>query len=167
VETLVSRCSGDLGNVDGFSWLPDGDRLVVDGAGRSNSSLRIVDLRTGGVSEFVSPQDPDLVAALGGDVPGFVFAEWSPSGRFVATLAHLRAVAIFDTEGRFVMLGHETSEFSEVIAWSPTGDRLAYAVGSPPYAITDLYVLDPATGEDRLLFSTGKGEGAPIVFDTA
>jgi hypothetical protein len=106
------------------------------------------------------------VEALGGQPPdSFVFAEWSPSGRHVATQAHLRAEAIFDADGRFVMLGHETTEFSEVIAWSPTRDLLAYAIGRPPYSITDLYVLDPTTGEDRMLFSTGRGEHAPIVSD--
>jgi WD40 repeat protein len=153
--------------VDGFSWSPDGQRLVVDGVG-GDLPLRILDLSTGQVSDFASPHDPELVEALGGQPPdSFVFAEWSPSGRYVATLAHLRAEAIFDADGRFVMLGHETTEFSEVIAWSPTRDLLAYAIGRPPYAITDVYVLDPTTGEDRMLFSTGSGEHAPIVFDLA
>ena len=167
VVTLGSRCSPDLGTVDGFSWSPDGQRLVVDGVG-GDLPLRILDLSTGQVSDFASPHDPQLVAALGGQPPdSFVFAEWSPSGRYVATLAHLRAEAIFDADGRFVMLGHETTEFSEVITWSPTQDLLAYAIGRPPYAITDVYVLDPTTGEDRMLFSTGRGEHAPIVFDLA
>jgi dipeptidyl aminopeptidase/acylaminoacyl peptidase len=167
VVTLGSRCSPDLGTVDGFSWSPDGQRLVVDGVG-GDLPLRILDLSTGQVSDFASPHDPELVEALGGQPPdSFVFAEWSPSGRYVATLAHLRAEAIFDADGRFVMLGHETTEFSEVIAWSPTRDLLAYAIGRPPYAITDVYVLDPTTGEDRMLFSTGSGEHAPIVFDLA
>jgi TolB protein len=167
VVTLGSRCSPDLGTVDGFSWSPDGQRLVVDGVG-GDLPLRILDLSTGQVSDFASPHDPELVEALGGQPPdSFVFAEWSPSGRYVATLAHLRAQAIFDSDGRFVMLGHETTEFSEVITWSPTRDLLAYAIGRPPYAINDVYVLDPTTGEDRMLFSTGRGEHAPIVSDLA
>jgi hypothetical protein len=65
------------------------------------------------------------------------------------------------------MLGHETTEFSEVIAWSPTRDLLAYAIGRPPYSNTDLYALDPTTGEDRMLFSTGSGEHDRIVSDLA
>ena len=135
VITLGSRCSPDLGTVDGFSWSPDGQRLVVDGVG-GDLPLRVLDLSTGQVSDFASPHDPELVEALGGQPPdSFVFAEWSPSGRYVATLAHLRAEAIFDADGRFVMLGHETTEFSEVIAWSPTQDLLAYAIGRPPYSI--------------------------------
>lgn len=167
VATQGSRCSPDLGTVDGFSWSPDGQRLVVDGVG-GDLPLRVLDLRTGQVSDFASPHDPDLVTALGGHPPdSFVFAEWSPSGRYVATQAHLRAGAIFDSDGRFVTLGHETTEFSEVIRWSPTQDLLAYAIGRPPYSITDVYVLNPGTGEDRLLFSTGTGEQAPIVFDLA
>jgi WD40 repeat protein len=167
VITLGSRCSPDLGTVDGFSWSPDGQRLVVDGVGE-DLPLRVLNLSTGQVSDLASPNDPELVDALGGQPPdSFVFAEWSPSGRYVATQAHLRAEAIFDAAGRFVMLGHETTEFSEVIAWSPTQDLLAYAIGRPPYAITDLYVLDPTTGEDAMLFSTGSGEHAPIVSDLA
>ena len=165
VVTQESRCFPDLGTVASFSWSPDGRRLVVDGVGR-DLPLRVLDLSTGQVADFAYPVDPDLVAALGGHPPGFVFAEWSPSGRYVATQTQPRE-AIFDAEGRFVMLGHETTEFSDVIGWSPTRDRLAYAIGRPPYSITDLYVLDPGTGEDRLLFSTGEGERAPIVFDLA
>jgi TolB protein len=165
VVTQGSRCSPDLGTVDGFSWSPDGQRLVVDGVG-GDLPLRVLNVNTGQVSDLASPNDPELVEALGGQPPdSFVFAEWSPSGRYVATQAHLRAEAIFDADGRFVMLGHETTEFSEVIAWSPTRDLLAYAIGRPPYSITDLYALDPTTGEDRMLFSTGRGEHAPIVSD--
>ena len=165
VATRGSRCSSDLGSVDGFSWSPDGLRIVVDGVG-ADLPLRVLDLETGVVSDFASPRDPDLVCALGGHPPGsFVFAEWSPSGGYVATQAHLYAEAIFDSEGRFVMLGHETTEFSEVISWAPTEDLLAYAIGRPPYAITDVYVLDPSTGEDRQIFSTGNGDRAGIVSD--
>jgi WD40 repeat protein len=165
VVTQGTGCSPDLGTVDGFSWSPDGQRLVVDGVG-GDLPLRVLNLSTGQVSDLASPNDPELVETLGGQPPdSFVFAEWSPSGRYVATQAHPRAEAIFDADGRFVMLGHETTEFSEVIAWSPTGDLLAYAVGRPPYSITDLYALDPTTREDRMLFSTGRGEHAPIVSD--
>lgn len=85
----------------------------------------------------------------------------------MATHAHLMAPAVFDADSRFVTLGHETEEFSDFLAWSPTEDLLAYAIGRPPYAITDLYLLDPATGQDRLLFSTGQGEHAPIIIDAA
>jgi hypothetical protein len=92
-----------------------------------------------------------------------VDVDWSPSGRFVATQA--QAAAIFDSESRFVMIGRRTEEFADILAWSPTEDLLAYAVGRPPYAITDLYVLDPASGEDRLVYSTGEGEAAPIIVD--
>jgi Tol biopolymer transport system component len=167
LATQASRCSPDLGTLDGFSWSPDGARMVVDGVG-GDLPLRVLDLSTGEVSDFASPRDPDLVTALGGQPPdSFVSAEWSPSGKYVVTQAHLRAEAIFDSDGRFVMLGHETTEFSEITAWSPARDLLAHAVGRPPYAITDVYVLDPATGEDRLLFSTGEGEHAPIVVDAA
>jgi WD40 repeat protein len=153
--------------VDGFSWSPDGLHIVVDGVG-AELPLRIIDLNTGEVAAFASPRDPDLVAALGGHPPdSFVFAEWSPSGRYVATQAQLHAEAIFDSGGHFVMLGHETTEFSEVISWAPTEDLLAYAIGRPPYAITDVYVLDPSMGEDRQIFSTGNGEHAGIVSDLA
>jgi Tol biopolymer transport system component len=168
VATNQSRCSPDLGTVDGFSWSPDGRRIVVDGVGEDDLTLRVLDLSTGEVSDFASRRDPDLVTALGGQPPdNFVIAEWSTSGRYVATQAHLRAAAIFDSDGRFVMLGHETTEFSDVLAWSPAQDLLAYAIGRPPYAITDVYQLDPASGEDRLIFSTGQGENAPIVVDAA
>jgi Tol biopolymer transport system component len=165
--TTASQCFPDLGTVDGFDWSHDGRRIAVDGVG-TDLPLKLLDVETGAVSDLVSPLDPDLVASLDGASEwSFVAVGWSSSGTYVATLAHLIAVAIFDSDGRFVMLSHETEEFSDVLAWSPTEDLLAYAVGRPPYAITDLYVLDPASGEDRLLYSTGKGEAAPIIVDVA
>ncbi len=85
VITLESRCSPDLGTVDGFSWSPDGQRLVVDGVG-GDLPLRVLNLSTGQVSDLASPNDPELVDALGGQPPdSFVFAKWSPSGKYVAT----------------------------------------------------------------------------------
>ena len=165
--TTTSQCFPDLGTVDGFDWSPDGRRIAVDGVG-ADLPLRLLDVETGAVSDFASPLDPNLVVALGGEPPlSFVDVDWSASGKFVATQAHLVAVAIFDSESRFVMIGRRTEEFADVLAWSPTEDLLAYAVGRPPYAINDLYVLDPASGEDRLLYSTGKGEAAPIIVDVA
>jgi WD40 repeat protein len=165
--TTTSQCFPDLGTVDGFDWSPDGRRIAVDGVG-ADLPLRLLDVETGSVSDFASPLDRNLVATLGGEPPlSLVDVDWSASGKFVATQAHLVAVAIFDSESRFVMIGRRTEEFSDVLAWSPTQDLLAYAIGRPPYAITDLYVLDPASGEDRLLYSTGEGEAAPIIVDVA
>jgi dipeptidyl aminopeptidase/acylaminoacyl peptidase len=163
--TTASRCFPDLGTVDAFDWSPDGRRIAVDGVG-ADLPLRLLDVETGAVSDFASPLDPSLVAALGGESPlSFVDVDWSPSGTFVATQAH--APAIFDSESRFVMIGRRTQEFADILAWSPTQDLLAYAIGRPPYAINHLYVLDPASGEDRLLYSTGDGEAAPIIVDVA
>jgi WD40 repeat protein len=163
--TTASQCFPDLGTVDGFDWSPDGRRIAVDGVG-ADLPLRLLEVETGAVSDFASPLDPNLVAALGGEPRlSFVDVDWSPSGRFVATQAE--AAAIFDSESRFVMIGRRTEEFADVLTWSPTEDLLAYAVGRPPYAINDLYVLDPASDEGRLLYSTGEGEAAPIIVDVA
>ncbi len=165
VATKAVNCFPDLGTVDAFAWSPDGAEIVVDEVG-AKMPLRLLDLRTGGVSDFVSPDDPALVAALGGQAPAtFVLAGWSSTGQYVST--DVGAPAVFDRHGRFVMLGHSSQEFSEVAEWSPAGDVLAYAIGRPPYAITDLYLLDPGNGQDRLLYTTGQGERAPIIEDIA
>jgi len=112
IAATTPRCFPDLGTVDSFDWSPDGRRIAVDGVG-ADLPLRLLDVETGAVSDFASPLDPDLVAALGGEPPGsLVEVDWSPSGTYVATQAHLIAAAIFDSAGRFVMLGHETQEFS-------------------------------------------------------
>jgi len=165
VATTTSRCFPDLGTVDGFDWSPDGRQIAVDSVG-TDLPLRLLDVETNAVSDFASPLNPDLVASLG-RAPSWslVNVGWSSSGTYLATLGHPIATAIFDSDGRFVMVSHETEEFSDVLTWSPTDDLLAYAVGRLPYAITDLYVLDPASGEDRVLYSTGDGEAAPIVVD--
>lgn len=166
VATRASRCLPDLRTVDGFAWSPDGRQMVVDGVG-ADLPLRLLQVASGDVSDFASPHDPDLVAALGGNPPpSFVLVDWSPSGTYVATHTQ-RAAAIFDADGRFVTVGHATQEFSEVFTWSPTQDLLAYAIGRPPYAITDLFLLDPATGQDRPVYSTGQGDRAPIIIDAA
>lgn len=58
---------------------------------------------------------------------------------------------VFTPRGDFVAVGRPSGEFPEPFAWSPIEDVLAYTRGEAPYRITEAYVLDPATGEDRAL----------------
>jgi putative transposase len=59
-----------------------------------------------------------------------------------------------------VAFGRASTEFPESCAWSPVADVLAYTRGEAPYRITEVHLLDPATGEDRPLVA---GEDTRLV----
>jgi WD40 repeat protein len=161
-----ARCLPELGRVYEFDWSPDSTRLVFDQG--LPGSLTILDVATGQTSVLVRWDDPavlDEVADAGlGEPAGIQFQgpRWSPSGRYIAALAMVRAdeghtgniVMVFDLDGNVVARGTPFDEFSDARAWSPVADMFAYASGEPPYRIVELRVLDVATGEDRALAST-------------
>ena len=163
-------CFPDVGRVYDFDWAPDGGRLVV--AGPPAQPVRILDVATGEVSDVV-PQEGDTPindaireAELGTSFQ-LVGPTWSPSGAYLAALANLRdsrfayVPVVLTPDGRFVALGRPSGEFPEPLAWSPVTDVLAYTRGEAPYRVTEAYLVDLATGEERVL---SRGDGAdPLV----
>lgn len=156
----VTRCFPEAGRVYTFDWSPDGGRIVV--AGPPDQPVRVVDVASGGVSEVV-PQEGntpinDAIREAGmGTSFQLVGPTWSPSGTFLAALANLEdsrfsyVPVVFTPDGRFVAFGRPSGEFPEPFAWSPVADVLAYTRGEPPNRITEAYLLDPRSGEDRAL----------------
>jgi WD40 repeat protein len=167
LATAVARSFAGVGDAYSFDWNPDGASLVVAIAA---TDLRLLDIATGRSSTIVMQHgdtsiDRAIAAAGLGRSTQLVDPVWSPDGRYFAALANLRGSTflyvpvIFDAAGRFVARGHPSTEFPEPLAWSPAADTLAYTRGGPPYRITELWVLDLATGRDRLLTgSNGRGE---------
>lgn len=164
---LEPRCLPELGRVYEFDWSPDGTRLVLDRA--PIGQLTIVDAATGVISTIARWDDgsvSDAVREVGlGDAVGIQFQgpRWSPSGRSLAALAMVRTeeghsgnvLLVFDLEGNVVASGQPGGEFLRERGWSPTADVIAYARGrEPPYQVIEARVLDPTSGEDRLILST-------------
>lgn len=165
VDSGESLCFPEVGRVYEFDWAPDGERLVV--AGPPVQPVRILDVGSREVSEVI---------AQGGDTPindairdaglgtsfQLVGPKWSPTGSYLAALANLEdsdfsyVPVVFTPDGRFVAFGRPSGEFPEPFAWSPTGDVVAYTRGEAPYRITEAYLLDPATGEERVLLPGGE-----------
>jgi Tol biopolymer transport system component len=156
------RCFPEVGRVFSFDWAPDGGRLVV--AGPSSQPARTLEVVTGQVTQVVSQEgDTPINAAIReagfGTSFQLVAPRWSPSGNYLAALANLEnsgfsyVPVVFTPEGRFVTFGRASTEFPEPFAWSPTEDVLAYTRGEAPYRITEAYLLDPVTGEDRTVLS--------------
>lgn len=163
-------CFPEAERVYTFDWAPDGDSLVV--AGPPVQPVRIVDVATGEVSEVV-PQEGDTPineairdAGLGTSFQ-LVGPTWSPSGTYLAALANLEdsdfsyVPVVFTPDGRFVAFGRASGEYPEPFEWSPVADVLAYTHGEAPYRITEAYLLDPVSGDDRVLVS---GEGTQSFF---
>ncbi len=163
-----TRCLPETGPVYAFDWSPDGTRLVLDQPPPRLGSLTVLDVETEQTSVVAAWDDPavlDAVAAAGLGAPvaiQFQGPQWSPSGRFIASLAMVRTddgwsgniVLVFDLSGSVVAQGIPFREFSEARGWSPAADVFAYASGEPPYRIVDARLLDATTGEERLLVST-------------
>jgi WD40 repeat protein len=172
-----SLCYPSLDSTYTVDWSPDGTSLLAAGPG----SEPVWVLETSGEARVLLPPDGSeeirsaLQEAGHGEPIQFVGPSYSSSGRHVAALANMRGgdaayvMIVVDGDGDLVAMGHPSREFPgfDGFAWSPARDVLAYALGEPPYAITDLRLLDPATGDDRLLLSTGQGEEAPIISGVA
>ena len=94
------------------SWSPDGASLAFGPANAAPASIRVVDLKTGGV------------LALPGS-EGMWSPRWSPDGRFIAGLsASGWKIVLYDLQT------HKQSELSSVESgypsWSPDGESLFY-----------------------------------------
>ena len=160
VATTSHRCFPELGTVFSFDWAPDGGRLVVAGPGAQ--PVRTLDVPTGAIDDVVPQQgDTPINHAIRDGGMGtsgqLVGPEWSPSGMYIAALANLEeskfayVPVVFTLDGEFVAFGRPGGEFPEPFEWSPGADTLAYTRGEAPYRITEAYLLDPVTGEDRVL----------------
>lgn len=173
LSPAATRCFPEAGRVYTFDWSPDGKRLVVAGPG--SQPVYFVDASTGNVSVGVAqrgdtPINERLRSEGLGESVQLVGTTWSPSGRFLAGIASLEGSdyvyvpVVFTPEGKPVTFGQPSGEFPEQFAWSPHEDLLVYKQGEAPYRITEAYVLDPATDEDRHVVSSG-GKRYPIITD--
>lgn len=163
-------CFPEAERVYTFDWAPDGNRLVV--AGPPVQPVRIVDVATGEVSEVV-PQEGetpinDAIRDAGmGTSFQLVGPTWSPSGTYLAALANLQdsefayVPVVFTPDGRFVAFGRASGDYPETFEWSPVADVLAYTRRGEANRVTEAYLLDPVSGDDRVLVS---GEGAQSFF---
>lgn len=169
----ATRCFPQLGIVYSAHWSPDGRTLIVAGHGRR--PVQVVDIVTGDRRVLVPPGGSaairEAIGAAGFGVPvQFVEPRFSSTGRYVSSLASVQGgdafhvPVVLDSAGNLVALGTESREGTRVLGeWSPTGDRLVYTVGEPPYSVTELRLLDLTTSADRILISTGEGPRAPVI----
>ncbi|MDP9224520.1 MAG: WD40 repeat domain-containing protein [Actinomycetota bacterium] len=168
-----TRCFPDAGHVYTFDWSPNDRDLVV--AGPPAEPLHIVDVNTGRISTLVAQEGSTpinrAIAQRGwGEAFQLVGPIWSPSGHYLAALANLRGSdlayvpVIFTPAGHPVSFGRPSGESPEPLRWSPAGDLLAYTQGEAPYRITEARLLDPVSGGDRVLVSSG-GKRYPTVTD--
>ena len=142
------------------------------GVGPPVQPVRIFDVATGEVSEVV-PQEGDTPineairdAGLGTSFQ-LVGPTWSPSGTYLAALANLQdsefayVPVVFTPDGRFVAFGQASGDYPEPFEWSSVADVLAYTRREEASRVTEAYLLDPVSGDDRVLVS---GEGTQSFF---
>ncbi len=173
LSSQSTRCFAEVGRAYEFDWSPDGSELVV--AGPPADPLHLVDVSAGRTSTLVAQEGSTpinrAIAERGwGEAFQLVNPMWSASGQYLAALANLRGSelayvpVVFTSAGEPVAFGQPSSEFPEPFAWSPAQDVLAYTQGEAPYRITEARLLDPASGQDRVLVSSG-GKAYPDVTD--
>jgi hypothetical protein len=100
----------------------------------------------------------------------FVDPSWSPSGTYIGALANMRwgraayVPVVLDAEGRLVAMGKPSADFPGFrgFSWSPVSDLIAYGLADAPNHVNEVHMLDPVSGEDRLLDSIGTGAGHTI-----
>jgi dipeptidyl aminopeptidase/acylaminoacyl peptidase len=181
-STGESQCFSDVGRVFTLDWSPDGRSIVA--AGPSSQPLYRIDVVTGEGSAMVgqrgdTPINGELEARGWGPSMQLVGPTWSPSGRYLAALANMDqgpysyVPVIFTPDGTVVAFGQPSANFPGPFAWSPVEDLLAYTQGpghlrqaEGGLPITEVYVLDPDTGKERHLVTSG-GKEYPHVTDLA
>ena len=137
-------------------WTPDGRLLVTDD---DYAEYRAVDPHTGEAAPVIRGED---VARLAGvRRAGVGKPVWSADGRYIAAYAGVawpkrsgitNAVVIATADGR--PLRFLTSRYLiSMLAWSPTGHRLAWTTSGFPDP-HELFVLDEPRGDPRRLFAT-------------
>jgi dipeptidyl aminopeptidase/acylaminoacyl peptidase len=173
--TGEDTCFPDAGRVYSLDWSPDGGSIVA--AGPPSQPVYRVDVATAEVSAIVGQEgntaiNRELESRGWGRSMQLVGPVWSPSGRYLAALANMEegpysyVPVVFTADGGVVQFGRPSTEFPQAFAWSPVGDALAYTQGEAPYRITEVYLLDPTTGTERRLVTSG-GEKYPHVTDMA
>ena len=173
MPSMSTRCFPDVGHVYSFDWSPDEVGLLV--AGPPAEPLHLVDTTRGRISTLVAQEGSTpingAIAERGwGEAIQLVNPIWSPSGQYLAALANLQGSelayvpVVFTPAGEPVAFGRPSTEFPEPISWSPAQDLLAYTQGKAPYRITEARILDPASGDDRVLVSSSSSD-ASIVTD--
>lgn len=170
ISTFDGRCFEQPDQIFDVDWYPDNSGLLI--AGRGDEPVFRLDLDSG-TTEVVIPPGGDQALQSELDRLGygrpmqFVVPQISPSGRYIAALVMLEGgtrlyvPAILGSTGELVSLAKPSGGFPDAFAWSPARDLLAYTVGEAPYAITELYLHDPAATSDRLLGTT-EDEGPMI-----
>lgn len=167
VDVRDERCFQDagIGPVNSFDWSPDSRRLVLSGFGRD--PIRVLDAVTGTQSVLVPSGGNESIrrgfkeAGLG-DPEFFSQPAWSPTGNHIALTAFVNSTGsvplVVDEQGAFVALGRPNPN-PQLLAWSTTRDVLAYTMGvlvpeAHPGQNSGVRLLDPVTGDDRLLVDT-------------
>jgi dipeptidyl aminopeptidase/acylaminoacyl peptidase len=133
-----------------FSWAPDGQQMVwhTGGARRYNEAARLImyDLERDYLREL--PHEPGL----------FVAPAWSPQGdRWlgVSAEAELDSLQSFGVDQPITLKTFTNGQM--VFAWSPEGDRVAYAVREKPSDpfYSAVYLFEVQSGETRRITDVG------------
>jgi hypothetical protein len=138
-------------------WAPDGRLLVTDDRGEEYRALDVVTARAEPVIDRAAVAELAEKRRVGVDKP-----VWSADRRFVAALAGIPWGRRSGKVGTIVLARADgtplrlvTSPYIvSMLAWSPTGHRLAYTTSGFPDP-HELYVLDEPDGEPRRLFAAG------------
>ncbi|HEX6792054.1 MAG TPA: protein kinase [Candidatus Krumholzibacteria bacterium] len=139
-------------------WSPDGTYIalcIVSAPPRANSVVALFDPETGKRSDFFTRKGAFFLGGLAGmpDGSGIVLAGFDLS----ATLTN-QIFMLSYPEGNLRRLTNDLNTYSNITA----GGADAAVSAARTTAISNLYVVDTATGESRALTSTASPENSPV-----
>jgi WD40 repeat protein len=160
VDTQNLRCFDDLSPITTFAPHPTDESVAV----ARGTRIELVSLDAGSASKAVAlatreEVDAELLPAGLGEIRAVTDLEWAPSGRFLSMLATTtRAFSvplILDVSTDSITAGEPNND-SQVMAWSPTDDVLAYGTGVAdpdvqPMKASNLHFLDPLVGNEETI----------------
>lgn len=134
-------------------WSPDGRFLIFVEFQGATSSLQVVDVETR------RPRPLLDLNVIPGDPP-----DWSPEGEFIVylygeTLGDYDLVTVDVLTGRRQVIDDERSVFRA--RWSPTGEWIAYEALPELESRTDIFIINPESGETRNLSQSQFRETLP------
>lgn len=135
IGTLHSPVSSSLSDMS-LAWSPDGQRIVQVTSDSSQENVICWDTKT----------QKALYTAKNRSISGAGMMHWSPDGRHIAIVAGTTLIVLNSNNGQGIFTQPlQENDIPSALAWSPTGDRLAFLLGNTASNALTLLIWDTMT----------------------
>lgn len=120
IGTLHSPVRSSLSDMS-LAWSPDGRRIVQVTSDSSQDNVICWNTKT----------QKAIYTAKNRSISGIGMMHWSPDGRHIAMIAGTTFVVLNSNDGQGLFTQPlQENDVPSALAWSPTGDRLAFLLGN-------------------------------------